>query len=322
MSFLREPFTAFADAQADFVRALSTDQPSLITAALVDSHFQRLEQVMTTAWERYSQARQFVYGIEEDSHSELLEMLKAEEEGRKRRESSAVGGSRRPSVHWGEEPLVALQSTTDTLLQHPAAALHPHRTRLHHDTNDIFHRSCFLSHHTYTHTVCHLPPCILSAARADRSLLSGACRVLFSFYLQRYHSALISADFHFPTVAASANHADPPPHTPYHAKRQAVSSSIAHHIHHPLSCSLLGLHPLADAVDLVRALAHFVRHRRVDVDWLKASLKVGLIMCVSSVIAVVPALTSTDVFPNALWCTVRQHSPLSPSQCPASCPLL
>ena len=130
----------------------------------------------------------------------------------------------------------------------------------------------------------------------------------------------MSADFHFPSSSTSTDPtATPPSSTPQHAKRHVVSSSIAHHVQHPLTWSLLGFHPILDALHLVRTFAGFVRHPAVDVDWLKASIKVALIMCVSSLIAVIPQLTVTDVFPNALWATVsRSTTPPDPRCVPPS----
>ena len=70
VQFLREPFLAFATAQAEFQSALATAQPAQITASIISSHHKRLDDSMARAWEKYSEAREFVYGMDSDVRHE------------------------------------------------------------------------------------------------------------------------------------------------------------------------------------------------------------------------------------------------------------
>ena len=129
-------------------------------------------------------------------------------------------------------------------------------------------------------------------------------RSSFFFYLNRLHHALLSFEFRFYSATAAADSSTAVPLTsPTPVKRRAVVESVNAHLQRPLSLSLVGFHPLRDTLYLLRTAVEFARHPVVDVGWLKGSVKVALILCVSSLIAVIPQLQDSSVFPNALWAT-------------------
>ena len=330
--FLHEPFTAFATAQAEFLLALATDQPTQITPAMVAAHQQRLDDTIAQAWKQYSLAREFVYGGldsegQEDAHAEM-----GREEGRPKRRRSGAAMEAMPSKEGeGGEPSGHLLATESL---HPPPT-HPHsprraRSRLYQSASphtapcpcpwvppsrflpswslccacrgstasDLFHRSCFLS----ASAALRLAGCLLALAVALTDVLCCVDGPLLSFYLNQYRSAL-KLDFRFPSTEGSSADAL----SPGTAKRRAVKASLYRHVQHPLSWSLVGFHPVLDAIDLVRGTAEFLRRPNVDVTWLKASIKVSLIIATASVFSVVPALDTSSVFINAVWCTVRPH---------------
>ena len=134
-------------------------------------------------------------------------------------------------------------------------------------------------------------------------------RSSFFFYLSRFHHALhilpldhdvlaVDPTVNQPATASQATTSSP---SSWPRKRLALSRMFWHHIRHPLSWSLLGLHPVRDLLYLPQAFVEFVRHPSIDWGWLRSSIKIALIICVASLIAVIPQIGATTIFPNAFW---------------------
>ena len=84
-------------------------------------------------------------------------------------------------------------------------------------------------------------------------------------------------------------------------KRRFLRAKARELLHSPFSWSIVGLHPVDDLIYLVVTFLSWLRRPALDVNWFKSSLKIALIICVASLIAVIPQLSSSDVFPNGVW---------------------
>ena len=271
VGFLREPFQSFCSVQAEYTKLLTRPRPARITRVEVEEYQRRLTAAMEQTWDGYTSARQFVYGHsgegEERAKTDLCDRVQEAEREVNR-------GSVDHSVITRSDPSPApangqtgggsgLLVKTDTQVHPPAAHFARGKTDLYHTTNDVFHRSRFF------------------------------------FNLDSYCETLLSQTF----VFAEPVQTSPPLPAPLLLKLQLILASITRHLRHPTRWSVFGFHPILDFVHLVQSFFAFLRHPSLDVDWLKSSVKVALIICVSSIIAVVPAVQSTNIFPNALWCT-------------------
>ena len=133
-------------------------------------------------------------------------------------------------------------------------------------------------------------------------------RSCFFFYVTRFHAALTAIELNSPNPhsAATPSPPQPPPSpstpaAPPRHKYNAIRTSIIHHLHHPWSWSLVGFHPFRDFVHLVTLFGSFVRHPRLDLVWLRASVKIALIICTAALIAIIPYTNTSSVFPNSVW---------------------
>ena len=129
VSFLRGPFTAFAVAQADYLRELAADQPALVTPAVVEGHRQRLGAVMAEAWERYSEAREFVYGAQATLETDVLRTVREEERRRREGSSTHTDAYTTDGNEEGGEA-TGLLSSTETFVNRTTDRPHPQRPRL------------------------------------------------------------------------------------------------------------------------------------------------------------------------------------------------
>ena len=277
--FLRDSLNALATEQHSFLTMLSDEHTHRVTAQRLAEHKQRLERCMQHSWRDYGIARQHVYGSkEEESKTDSKPPPPPSTHRHARRFSlSRADALRTVSIHTAP----AMDSTadeaalnqiwqTDPLLA--AAVVHPSSASLYHTTNDVFVRSCFF------------------------------------FYVTRFHAALQAVQLNKPDPHSAATPSVPStptapaqPATHKHHKYRSVKESFLHHLRHPLSWSLAGLHPVRDLVDLITSLIQFVRSPRIDWIWFRGSLKIALIICTAALIAIIPASNTAAIFPNALW---------------------
>ena len=264
--FLRDSLTAMATEQQSFLAMMSDEHMHQVTAERLADHKRRLNRCMKDAWRDYGLAREHVYGSKDDSTNKP-----APSTHHPRRFSLSRGDAIRtantsphilsPVDGAIDTELVEQIRQTDPLLS--AAVIHPSSTSLYHTTNDVFVRCCFF------------------------------------FYVTRYHHALQTIELNEPNPhSASTPPAPPTPSSasqPPRHKYRAIKSSFLHHMRHPLSWSLAGFHPLRDFAHLLTQLWSFVRHPRVDLLWLRASVKIALIICMAALIAIIPYTNTSSV---------------------------
>ena len=257
---------------------LSEEHSHRVTAERMAEHKRRLDRCMDDAWRDYGIAREHVYGKKDDSTATKPPPPPNYTNTRRRLSLSraadalrAASSNRQPSTDSAvDEEVGDWMRQTDPLLS--AAVIHPSSTSLYHTTQDVFVRSCFF------------------------------------FYVARYHNALQTVQLNTPDPHSAATPVAPPTSTspsavsqPKHHKYDAIKASFMYHIRHPLSWSLVGFHPVRDFVQLLTVFGSFVRRPRLDLVWLRASVKIALIICTAAVIAIIPYTDTSSVFPNSVW---------------------
>ena len=135
----------------------------------------------------------------------------------------------------------------------------------------------------------------------SREVFARSC---FLFYLSRFHLSLtvITDDLAAsPSLALTSPTSSVEERTHWQRKWDAIKASLISAVEHPHSCSLFGLHPLADAWSLLTSMRAFGARPTVDPAWLKNSVKMALIVCAASLISVIPPLQRANVLPDSYW---------------------
>ena len=136
----------------------------------------------------------------------------------------------------------------------------------------------------------------------SREVFTRSC---FLFYIGRFHLSLKVITDHLtasPLSPAAASASSTTASSHYGRKLHAIRTSITHSILHPSSCSLFGLHPLSDLRFLLGTMRGWLLRPRLDVRWLKNSVKMALIICLASLISTIPPLvTGSPLLPDAVW---------------------
>ena len=278
--YLSDAFRRLSREQAAYLSMLGSPDSCDVTAERVEQCMQRLDAAMAGAWSAYSRARRKLYGYA------AAEQAREGAEQRKRRNSLWKGHSRVHSDNGrtsafepdGDESKEDAQLLTKTEKQAvDAAGVASDGSILLHGTQEVFTRSSFFYYVSRFHHCTHLLP-------LDHDVL-----------------AVPPTTTHSAASLTSAAAPSPSARSVWPRKRFATRRLLARHLRDPLAWSCLGFHPVRDAAYLVRTLHAFVRRPAVDWAWLQSSVIISFIVCVASLIAVIPQLSSRSVFPNAYW---------------------
>ena len=270
VTLLRPSFTEFAGAASDYLRMLATDQPALVTVERVDLARKRLDAALDAVWEGFTEARHQVYvakqRVEEDAAPKAGEL------------------------HYRADPI---PSPVDGVEEHLRLLV---RT----EADDA--RRVGKQFQSPT----------LSASTHDVFLRSS-----FLFYLQRFHSACLRIKVKTDVIAPidhssfAASSFSPSSSSPLskrsprsvkaERKRRFIKARLSDSMRTPWTWSVLGFRPVSDAFALVWGAWTFVRHPKVDLMWLRNSVKIALIICVASLIAVIPQVATDSALPNSVW---------------------
>ena len=131
----------------------------------------------------------------------------------------------------------------------------------------------------------------------SREVFTRSC---FLFYISRFHLSLkaITEDLSTPSSPDSSSLTSS---SHFGRKLRAIRTSMASAMLRPSTWSLFGLHPVKDFWFLLCFIWAWLHKPTVEVAWLKNSIKMALIVCIAALLALIPSLQSSSVFPNALW---------------------
>ena len=290
--YLRDAFRHLSKEQSRYLTMLGSPDSSEVTRECVEKCKQRLDDAMAEAWQAYTKARRKLYGYGTDErHS--TEQVRAAAERRKQRNSIwkeqvgpphhshsdddtdyAVDHSARQSQESGRL-LVKAEAQSGGGSHQPSEP-----SILLHSTQEVFWRSTFFYYLVRFHHAVHLLP-------LDHDVLAVSPT-------SKPHAV--------PAASSTSSAADSSPTSVWPRKRFALQRLFIQLIRDPLSWSFIGFHPVDDAVYLVRTAVQFVRKPTIDWSWMRGSIIISFIVCVASLIAVIPQLSSRTVFPNAYWC--------------------
>ena len=155
----------------------------------------------------------------------------------------------------------------------------------------------------------------LSASTHDVFLRSS-----IMFYLGRFHAAIgkmrMRDDVLSPLPPSTTGEKLTAEQMRWGRRERVIRGEFDAAIRRPWEWSIFGLHPVRDFLALGKALWGFVRRPAVDVDWMKNSVKIALIICVASLIAVIPQVSTSSALPNSVWAASAHRS--DTRHCPAS----
>ena len=268
--YLRDAFREFSSAQREYVQLLCSEQPAVVTQERLDAAKQRLDAAIEQAWVSFSEARTRVYvakgpmeDIEQAQREQLLYRADPYIPKKQPEQQQQQAG----------EPMTFLRRDSDVLRDTRPPHSH-HAPTLSASTHDVFLRSSFV------------------------------------FYLARFHVALckvklradILAPLSPPLSSSSPTTTPSSPSAIQSARRRRfLHTQLTAALHEPWSWSILGMHPVRDFFAMLRDGWALVRQPAVDVKWLKSSLKIALIICVASLIAVIPQVETSSALPNSVW---------------------
>ena len=285
--FLHDAFIQLSHEQSSYMRMLGSPNNCEVTKQRVDECRKRLDEAMAEAWAAFSRGRQSLYGLGGSDNSHSAENVRAAAERRKRRHSISLAAMQQQRQHSdgdinaaaNGEPQDSLRLLVKEELRAdstPRSTSSFSSSSLFHTTSDVFLRNTFFFYLSRFHHAMHLLP-------LDNAVLDVDPTVV------KQPSATSQ-----PTTASSSS-------TPattcssWPRKRFVLSHLFRDHIRNPFSWSLLGLHPVRDFLYLFVAAGEFVRHPTVDWGWLRSSIKISLIICVASLIAVIPQIGATTI---------------------------
>ena len=308
--YLRDALHQLSRAQCKFLELFGRADSCVVSKARLDESRKRLDEAMTEAWDAYNRGRHALYGYGASMDSHSADNVRAAAERRKRRHSIGQGQAMDGHQHkpltdtaaagsdWPQETLrmqVKGEFQADSQLHMSTPEPQP---VLYHSTTDVFKRSSFFFYIARFHHALNLLP-------LDEDVLA------VDPIIKKQPATFTSTASSQPPSTFSSTTRDDFQPSSWPRKRFALTRLVREHVHHPLSWSLLGLHPVNDFLYLFTAFAAFVRRPTVDWGWLRSSIKISLIVCVASLIAVIPQIGATTI------CQRYQHQPhaLSHSVC-------
>ena len=274
--FLRDALHNLSHEQSTYLKMFGTADSCMVSKTRLDESRQRLDEAMTEAWHAYTRGRQSLYGLGVSGHKHSADNVRAAAERRKRRHSIGQGvavhshhmesDTEAPASVEPQESLRLLVKEEMRADKHPTVASSDPPV-LFHTTMDVFARSTFMFYIARFHHALHLLP-------LDNEVLA-------------IHTTI-------KPQSTTSSPADFQPSS-WPRKRFALHRLVHHHIRHPLQWSLLGLHPLRDFLYLFEVAWEFVRRPSIDWNWFRSSVKISLIICVASLIAVIPQIGATTI---------------------------
>ena len=302
--FLRDAFRQLSKEQSTYLRMMGSPDGCEVTSERVIECKKRLDEAMTESWHAYSKARQKLYGYGNADQRHSANQVRAAAERRKKRHSIWKEQPVRQhhslsddeidstSYHSTDESLESLRLLAKAERQSDS---HPHSEPpiLYHSTHDVFSRSTFFYYVSRFHHALHMLP-------LDNEVLAVSPTI-------KPHTASSATLKHVssPSSASSPTNATTAELSAitsvWPRKRFALRRLFVQLIRDPLSWSLIGFHPIRDATHLFKTFVQFVRRPAIDWLWLRGSVIISFIVCVASLIAVIPQLSDTSVFPNSYW---------------------
>ena len=261
--FLRDALKEFGSAQSDFLQLVCTDQPALVTQERLDASKKRLDAAMEQVWASFGEARRRLYVAK--SPMDVGEQTKREQQPLYQADPYT---SPKGDQHASEQLTFLIRRESEDM--RTARAHSYHSPALSASTHDVFLRSSFV------------------------------------FYLARFHVALCKVKLKSDVIAPLPHCVSSPtllsPSTVRSARRhRLVRTEVIRALHQPWTWSIFGMHPFRDFFAMIRAGWAWLRQPAVDLKWLKSSVKISLIICVASLIAVIPQVSTNSALPNSVW---------------------
>ena len=313
--FLRDAFRHLSSAQSAYLTLLGDPDSSCeVTAERVEECKKRLDTAMAEAWQAYSKARQQLYGYGQADSLHSADHVRAAAGGRPNKRHSIWKEQATRTQHYthsddetdfpsndsSDEPQDSLRLLIKAEMQSDSI---PHLSTeppiLFHTTSDVFLRSSFFYYITRFHHAMHLLPLDKDVLAISPTTATKPHATPAAFHpVASPTSATASAAS--PTSAARAELSTS--RSVWPRKRFALRRLFRELIRDPLSWSLLGFHPIRDMMYLIRTFLQFIRSPSIDWQYMRGSIIISFIVCVASLIAVIPQLSSTQVLVNAYWC--------------------
>ena len=293
ITFLRDAFRQLCTEQSTYLTMLGHSDSCTVTRERVAECKERLDDAMAEAWRAYTRARCSLYGVNVShkqqpmghaSPTALSDQPQQQDSTWQRQQSDA-----RPTEN--SEPLESTRLLMKGEMQSDGARSQSPTNppiMLTHSTADVFNRQSFFFHLSRFHHTLQLLPLDSAVLAVSPTLSDHVPSTTFPIFTSSSSSPSTST-VPFPTVSS------------WPRKRFALRRLATDLFRHPLSWSLLGLHPVRDLLHVVAMLGHFVSRPSVDWLWLRGSVKVSFIVCVVSLIGAIPQLAATNVLPNATW---------------------
>ena len=311
--YLRDAFRQLSREQSIYLQLLGSTDTNDVTQRRVDDCTRRLDEAMAESWHAYTRARFSVYGFNASDadkrqqrpalhDSRMVPVIEEPRPAHRAGKGQEMDHRSYPADDIGTEegsdgPMESLRLLVKEELQSDNEQQHtsnePAVVMLH-TTMEVFQRQSFFFYLTRFHRALQLLP-LDKAVLAVSPTLSD-------------HTSSAPSPPSTSSPTASSSSPPPPSSSPpssttssWPRKRFALRRLYAELRVNPLSWSLLGLHPVRDFLSLFTTFGQFVRHPSIDWLWLRGSVKVSFIVCVASLIAVIPQIGATTIFPNAFW---------------------
>ena len=310
--YLRRAFCQLSSEQSAYLTMLGSPDSCQVTKERVEQCKRRLDDAMAESWKAYSKARRKLYGYGMADQSHTTEQPAAGATTHRRNKRHSIWREQLPPHHHSHS-----DDDADSAMHHSTAGsqesarllVKPERRTdgssnfpnepsiLLHSTQEVFWRSTFFYYVSRFHHSMHLLP-------LDNDVLAVSPTVESSAASATFQPVSSPSNVSSPASASSATSAATarvPSTSVWPRKRFALRRLYTQLKRDPLSWSFIGFHPIKDAVYLIRTFGAFVRKPAIDWVWLRGSVIISFIVCVVSLFAVIPQLSTTQVFPNAYW---------------------
>lgn len=311
VQFLRPSFVLFDSAQRDYLKLLSSEDPSGVSIREIEKLRARLEDAMAQLQDAYLLARRNVYGYNAETvkanmkNEKIKQVLDAQltfDQSIKQKAAQARAEQHHAEQHQHEIEMAHLehalngglhatthQTPTDEHQPNkpspadpfnhfgPHSASPPKSVSLFHSTQEVFIRSCFYFYVHRYHTVLQSLTIVTEHAALGDDNLPGQANARSTSRFQLSHSRRAL----------------------FKRKLRAIKG-LAYAGLRPWQWSLFGMQPFGDFKYLVRQFVNFVCHPTIDWLWLRSSVKIACIICIASLISIVPG--HEPILPNSVWC--------------------